>query len=244
MNSAKTTASHYGTGHIKRLRKRFNEGKVSKEELVELLLSYVIKGKDVKPQARALFRKAGGSYREIFRAVKTADIMGIGSEAKTFFAAIESFTAQHARDGYIGKKYSIKGQSDVIDYHKILCAGEKREQVHAVFLNAKNRVIESKKMCEGTVTQSALYPREIIAEAIAIGGVSIVIIHNHPSGDVKPSESDIKITRKLLFSMKEMELCLLDHIIVGSAGYFSFYEEGLIERFNAEHRRIQEAAAR
>lgn len=231
---------HYGTGHISRLKQRFLEDKTAKPELIELLLSYVIKGRDVKPQAKEIYAKSGGSFREVFSVLEKEKIDGAGPEVRTFFKIIKKYIEEYSSDKFASRNYSVHDQKDVIEYFRSACAASDRESVHVLFLDAKNRVIDNKKMGEGTLTQSVVYPREIVKEAIHKGALSVVLVHNHPSGSPSPSEADRKITKKLLFAAKELDLNLLDHMIVGREGYYSFYEQGLIERYNGEYRTLME----
>jgi DNA repair protein RadC len=131
-------------------------------------------------------------------------------------------------------RYRISAQGDAISFIRAT-APLGCEAVFAVYLDAKNRVIDYCKESEGTLTQSLLYPREIIKRALRLNALSIVICHNHPSGDPMPSENDRKITRKLLFACLHMELTLLDHVVIGKGEeYFSFYEQGFIASYNSE----------
>ncbi len=232
---------HYGLGHISRLKKRFKDGKTTKPEIIELLLSYIIKGRDVKAEAKEIYRASGGSFREAFRVIEKEHIPGVGAEVKTFFRVIKQFVDAYAEDKFSARKYSVRDQKEVAEYFRTACAADDREAVYALFLDAKNRVIDNKKLGEGTLTQSVVYPREIIKEAITKAALSVVLVHNHPSGSPSPSDADRKITKKLLFAAKEMDLNLLDHMIVGREGYFSFYENGLIERYNGEYRNLMES---
>jgi DNA repair protein RadC len=233
---------HYGTGHISRLKNRFLLNKTAKPEIIELLLSYVIRGRDVKPQAKEIYARAGGSFREVFSVLEKEAISGAGTEVKTFFRILKKYIEEYSADKFAARKYSVRDQKDVIEYFRAACALEDRESVHALFLDAKNRVIDNEKMGEGTLTQSVVYPREIVKEAIHKGALSVVLVHNHPSGSPLPSEADRKITKKLLFAAKELDLNLLDHMIVGRDGYFSFYEQGLIEKYNFEYRSLMEGS--
>lgn len=242
MNSTNTRRPHYGLGHISRLKQRFLADKTAKSEIIELLLSYVVKGRDVKPQAKEIYKKSGGSFREVFTVVEKEEISGAGPEVKTFFRIIKKYIDEYSADKFVSRRYSVTGQKDVIEYFRAACAASERETVHALFLDAKNRIIDNKKVGEGTLTQSVVYPREIIKEAISKAALSVVLIHNHPSGVPSPSEADRKITKKLLFAAKEMDLNLLDHMIVGRDGYYSFYEQGLIERYNFEYRNLMESS--
>jgi DNA repair protein RadC len=241
-NKMSMSKKHYGTGHISRLKQRFLQDKTAKPELIELLLSYVIRGRDVKPQAKEIYAKAGGSFREVFSVIEKEVIAGTGPEVKTFFKIIKKYIEEYSSDKFASRNYSVRDQKDVIEYFRSACAMEDRESVHALFLDAKNRVIENKKMGDGTLTQSVVYPREIVKEAIHKGALSVVLVHNHPSGSPTPSDADRKITKKLLFAAKEMDLNLLDHMIVARDGYFSFYEQGLIERYNCEYRTLMESS--
>jgi DNA repair protein RadC len=233
---------HYGIGHISRLKQRFLEDKIAKPELIELLLSYVIKGRDVKAEAKEIYARSGGSFREAFGAVEKQEIPGIGPEARTFFRVLKKFIDAYFEDKFSSRKYSVRDQKDVIEFFRTSCADNDREAVYALFLDAKNRVIANKKLSEGTLTQSVVYPREIIKEAITKAALSVVLVHNHPSGSPVPSDMDRKITKKLLFAAKEMDINLLDHMIVAGNGHFSFYENGLIERYNGEYRNFMESS--
>jgi len=137
---------------------------------------------------------------------------------------------------YQFRKFAIQTQADAVKYFRTIAPID-RETVYVLFLDAKNRIIDFKHMGDGTLTQALMYPREIIKHAMAVGALSTVIMHNHPSGDYAPSDNDKKITRKLFFASKEMDMTLLDHIITGSGEkYYSFYEQGLIDRYNGEYR--------
>jgi DNA repair protein RadC len=233
--------NHYGIGHISRLKRRFMDEKTIKPEIIELLLSYVIKGRGVKDLAKDIDKASSRNFREVFRAVEKERIEGAGPEVKIFFRILRKFIEEYSRDKFAKKKYSVRDQKDAVEYFRNVCAGNDRESVYALFLDAKNRIVDNKKLGDGTLTQSVVYPREIIKQALAKSALSVVLVHNHPSGSPTPSEMDRKVTRKLLFGAKEMDISLLDHIIVGTEGYYSFYENGMIERYNGEYRSLMES---
>lgn len=221
---------HYGIGHIARLKERFTDGKVTEEELIELLLSFVIKGKDVKPQAKEIFRRSNRRLGNVFDTVLKGGIDGIGGESQLFFSVVREFFNGVRESRFMEKKYTLSNQRAVVDYFINLCADRGRESVYVLYLDAKNRIMSGKKASDGTITQSLMYPRFIIEEAMKCRAASIIVVHNHPSGDPRPSESDRKITDKLNTACRAMDIHLLDHIIVGNEGkgYFSFYEEGIL----------------
>lgn len=231
---------HYGYGHISRLKKRFLENKITRCEIIELLLSYVIKGRDLKQYSKDIYKLSGGNFRKIFSVIEKNIIKGVGKESLVFFNLLREFINIYNEDEFIHRKYTLTDQKDVIEYYKSKCYEMDKESVFIIFLDAKNRIIMNKKIGEGTLTQSLVYPREIIKEAISTGALSIILIHNHPSGVPVPSENDRKITKKLYFACREMDLMILDHIIVGNEGYFSFYENGLIENFADEYKMVYE----
>jgi len=104
-----------------------------------------------------------------------------------------------------------------------------------VFLDAKNRVISTETLFEGTLTASSVYPREVLLAALNHHAAAIIFAHNHPSGDPKPSQEDIAITRRLIFALRVIDITVHEHIIVGNNCYFSFADEGYISRMNREY---------
>jgi DNA repair protein RadC len=97
-------------------------------------------------------------------------------------------------------------------------------------LNSQNEIVEFKDIAQGTVDSSYIYPREVIEGAIKCNAVSLVIVHNHPSGNPDPSESDKELTRDLVYAGSVMKISILDHIIIGDNRYFSFAAAGMIEK--------------
>jgi DNA repair protein RadC len=104
-----------------------------------------------------------------------------------------------------------------------------------VFLDAKNRVISTETLFEGTLTASSVYPREVVLEALNHHAAALIFAHNHPSGDPKPSQEDIDITRRLVFALRVVDITVHEHIVVGNNRYFSFADEGYISRMNREY---------
>jgi DNA repair protein RadC len=164
----------------------------------------------------------------------------LSEKEKGFIKTLTNFSEAYAENKFLKKRYRASSQADIISYFKLIAHEKMEESVYVIFLDAKNKIVDNIKLCDGTITQCLLYPREIVKASIERGALSIVIIHNHPSGDPTPSENDRKITRKLLFATKEIDIVMLDHIIVGAEGkgYFSFYEEGLMERYNSTYRAL------
>lgn len=104
----------------------------------------------------------------------------------------------------------------------------KKERFLVCFLNGQHKIISTEVLFEGSLTSSAVYPREVVGRVIELGAAAIVIAHNHPSGQNAPSSSDRAITQKLQTVLSAMDVDVLDHIIVGGADYFSFADHHLL----------------
>ncbi len=102
------------------------------------------------------------------------------------------------------------------------------EQFRMVYLNAKNEMLHDEIIQEGTVDQTAVYPRKIVERALAAGAVSVILVHNHPSGDPDPSAHDRRLTEALVAATKLLSIRVHDHIIIGRYGYYSFAENGVL----------------
>ena len=105
---------------------------------------------------------------------------------------------------------------------------ETREQFRVLFLDTKNQLIADEIMSQGTVDQAPVYPREIARRALELSASSLILVHNHPSGDTKPSRADIDITRELIDALMSFDISIHDHLIVGTGGVTSFKSAGLI----------------
>jgi DNA repair protein RadC len=104
----------------------------------------------------------------------------------------------------------------------------KKEVIKAVYLDSQNHIIEMQDLSQGTVDSSYIYPREVIEGAIKCHAVGMVLVHNHPSGNPSPSESDRELTRNLVNIGSMMQIRLHDHIIIGDNRFYSFAGEGQI----------------
>ena len=124
----------------------------------------------------------------------------------------------------------LSGSHDAANHLTVLLSNQQNiEQFAVIFLNAANCLITSKIMFKGSLTQSAVYPREIIKKALELDAAAIIVAHNHPSGETKPSRDDIQITNKINDACKTVDVVLHDHIIItGKNGFYSFSDEGVL----------------
>jgi DNA repair protein RadC len=121
---------------------------------------------------------------------------------------------------------SITCTSELVEFAKILQSADV-EKMLTLYMDAQNHVV-CIQMTTGTVNYAVVYPREVIRHALLTGAAAIILVHNHPSGEVKPSDADIVITRKIQEAAKLLEILVLDHIIIGENRFFSFREMGTL----------------
>jgi len=125
---------------------------------------------------------------------------------------------------------SFKNSEEVYEYYRPKFYGLKKERFLCVMLDAKNRVFKETVVSDGTLTYSPVHPREVFRSAIKEAAVSVLFIHNHPSGDPTPSKDDISITQRLVKTGEIVGINVLDHIIVGDGRYLSLMEKGYLKR--------------
>jgi DNA repair protein RadC len=129
--------------------------------------------------------------------------------------------------------YFVRSSKEAKDWIGPQVENQGRECFVVVYLNPKNEVIKHEVSSVGTADSSAVYPREILRNALLTDATALIFFHNHPSGDPEPSSCDREITKELVFASKLMGLKVLDHIIIGREGrYFSFADQGLIADYD------------
>jgi DNA repair protein RadC len=116
----------------------------------------------------------------------------------------------------------------VRDYLRIILSGKEYEVFVVIFLDAQNRVIESEELFRGTLTQTSVYPREVVKAALRHNAAAVIFSHNHPSGVAEPSHADQLLTQSLKQALALVDVKVLDHFIVAGSGVLSFAERGLL----------------
>ena len=114
------------------------------------------------------------------------------------------------------------------DYMRVLLADEPAEQVWTLFLDVKARLIATELVSLGSVREAAIYPREIVRRALELGATTLILVHNHPSGDPAPSQADVELTQRLVAAAGTLDMQVYDHIVVGRSGWTSLRSRGLI----------------
>jgi DNA repair protein RadC len=154
-------------------------------------------------------------------------INGIGeTKSITIMAALEMGRRRLNAESVL--KHTIKGSQEVAQYLNEKFKDLTYEVFAVIFLNQANKIIHFEVISKGGITGTVADPRIILKLALGFGAVSIILCHNHPSGNLNPSNADKAITKKIGDAASLMDIKLLDHIIVSDEGYFSFMEEGLL----------------
>lgn len=137
---------------------------------------------------------------------------------------------QVIREGSVASKEPLTNPTAVYDFIKAHLEDKDREYFVALFLDIKNKVIAVHHVAIGTLDTALITPRELFKAAILVNAYSVLVAHNHPSGDPAPSTNDIEVTRSLAEAGKILGIQVLDHIIIGEQGVVSFREKGLLDK--------------
>lgn len=221
---------HY-TGHRDRLRDRFIKGgpdALQDYELLELILFLAIPRRDVKPLAKHLITRFG-SLAAVFHAPieQLAAIQGLTETAAAAIKTV-SAAATHLLRADVMNRPVLTSWQRVMDYCYAAMAHATREELRLLFLNKKNELIADEVQQTGTVDHTPAYPREIMKRALELGATALILVHNHPSGDPKPSKDDIELTHQVINAARPFNITIHDHLVVARKSIFSFRNEGLI----------------
>jgi len=196
------------------------------EELLAILLRTGREGKNVLELARQVLTQYPKKRLLKLRYEDLIKIKGINSaKACTILAAIE--LVKRALEKGEETLPIIRSTKDVIA-QAVYMRDKTREHLMAIYLNARNEMIFKKPMFIGTLNANLVHPREIFQEALKQNAASVILVHNHPSGDAEPSEDDLTITKRIIEAGKTMGINVLDHVIITKNKVFSFKEKKLI----------------
>ena len=208
---------HHASGHRERLRDRFRDNGVAAlqdYELLELILFRAIARGDVKPLAKSLL-KHFGNFSAVISAPRgqLASMPGVGARVADELKLVDAATIMAARHKIIGRPL-MSDWDAVLEYCQRLLGYRQVEQFHIFFLDNKNCLIADEIQQKGTINHTTIYPREIASRALELGAVSLILTHNHPSGDPRPSAKDIKVTNQIAAVLKPLNITVHDHVIV------------------------------
>ena len=221
----------YLEGHRQRLRDRFNTsglGAFEDHEVLELLLTYAVPRKDVKPIGRALLDRFGSLSNALDAA--TADLTsveGIGENAATLLHLMPALTRRYLRDRW-GHKPQLATREDVARFAVDELATANNEVFLLIVLTHENHVLRALPLHEGTITSAPVYPRLVVEAALRHHAAKVVFAHNHPGGVAQPSDEDVEVTRTLCGVLAVLGIPVVDHVIVAGPRTFSMAAAGLL----------------
>jgi len=226
-----TDPNVYNRGHRQRLQQKFKASGIDalhEYEVLELLLTYVIRQQDVKPLAKALLKEFGsvkGILDTELAGLQT--VSGIGERSAIMLKLVKDIAALYLKQKAKEKK-QVTCTSELLDYCRTVMGGKRDEEFCVIYLDAQNQIIEFETIQRGVVNQAVVYPRQVLECALKRKASAIILAHNHPSGHVRPSDADIRLTKTIQETAKILDILVHDHIIVGENRFFSFREEGLM----------------
>lgn len=208
----------FHSGHRERLKQKLLDGKLTSYEKLELLLTYAIPRRDVRPLARLLIQKFGGVYFVLCAPYEELiTVPGIGRSAailiKLFHElSLVSYQERAESDMYLSDDKFIQ------DYCRALVSGKTVEEFHVLYLDGNSRLIKQEIHNRGTFDQADVYPREVACRALELNAVSVILVHNHPVSYNSFSYEDAEITSIIENCLNVFGITLYDHYVVASNG--------------------------
>ncbi len=226
MNKKEQTA-----GHRQRLKEKFihtgGEG-LHDYEMLELLLTYALPRRDVKPLAKELIKRFDGLAGVLDASPEELEkIKTLGRGPAVLIKLAKTLTEQYMA-AEMRSRDALSSPQAVLNFARAKLSGQPNEAFLCIYLNTKNEVLKHNIINQGTVDKAAVYPRRIIKEALDCHAAGLILVHNHPSGHCQPSPEDKALTDSIISVAKTMDIRVLDHIIVGRSGHYSFAEKNLI----------------
>ena len=208
--------------------KQFGPEALSAQELLALIIGRGVSKKSVMTIAQELLVRFG-NIKAISEATieELSQIKGIGFAKAVQIKACFELGKRQTLEPEL-KDFNIKDPEAIVKAISASIKDKAKEHFKLILLNARNKILGISTISIGSLNASIVHPREVFKDAIMHNAYSVVLAHNHPSGDPEPSEDDLKMTRKLVESGKILGIEVLDHIIITKTGFFSFKEKGLL----------------
>ena len=202
---------------------------LSDAQLLAIIIRNGKGGRSAVDLGRELLEKFG-SLTGIEQAgiAELCEVPGIGPAKSAELKAAIELGRRYQKPTLAGASFCAS--QDVADYYKPRMKDAKQEEFRCVILDTKNKIIKEVKVTTGTLTASIVHPRDTFKTAIRESAAAVIFIHNHPSGDTRPSQEDILLTKRLVQAGEVLGIQVLDHIIIGDGNHFSFRDNGMIQR--------------
>lgn len=212
---------YFHSGHRERLRQKFLEDKLADYELLELLLSFVIPRRDVRPLARGLIAKFGGIYQVLTAPIDDLmEFKGIGRNTAIFIKAIHKIMVVGYKSN-LDKVTIFHNEKILTNYCLLLMSGKTKEEIHILYMDEDKRLLADDLHSIGTVDWAAAYPREILKRALNLNAKSIVLVHNHPKPNTSFSMDDIELTERIKDLLATVNIEVHDHYVVSGGIVYS-----------------------
>lgn len=227
---ADNATSNISAGHRERLRARLGAAPATIQdyEILELLLGLALRRKDTKPLAKNLLQRFG-SLRGCFDATleELLQVQGFGASLANLWILLKEFMARYSAAPLLERK-QIANSDTITEMANARLGHLSHEESWLALLNTRNMLIGWEKISEGSIDFVHLEPRAIFQHALSRKASAMILVHNHPGGDPRPSVTDMKLTRDLWELAPQLGLRFLDHVIVAAGRSFSFEKEKLL----------------
>jgi DNA repair protein RadC len=202
-------------------------GALSDAELLAVLLRTGVRGKNAVELGRDLLQQFGSITRLLEEGPARAKLKGLGEAKRAQFAAAIELARRSTKEE-LKTGTALTSPGAVRDYLRLAIGARPHEVFVCIWLDAQHRVIKFEEPFQGTLTQTSVYPREIVKAALACNAAAVIFAHNHPSGVAQPSQADELLTRNLRDALALIEVKVLDHFIIAGNQALSFAERGLL----------------
>jgi DNA repair protein RadC len=221
---------HY-RGHRQRLRQRFVEQGLDgfqDYEALELLLQFVARQKDMKPAAKALIARFGSFKNALDASVAELEsVPDVGPAGAVLLHAVKQSASRYLQQAS-RERFAPENPQALVEYCIVRLGAEPNETFRVICLDSNFAIVREEEVAQGTVNQAAVFPRRVMEIALEARATTLVFAHNHPDGNVAPSDADKTLTRGLVLAAKTLGISVYDHLVVSRDAAFSFREHGLL----------------
>ncbi len=216
-------------GHRVRIIEKFLKSSVNFSDLdiLELILFYSIPRKNTKEIAKKILERSSNLLDLFSNSHFLKNIEGFGQKSQCFFKIIYEITLRIQKEKIKNTQY-VNCFDDIVNYLKLELSTKNSEIFFILYLNKKNEIIDTESLGEGNVDEISINPRKLLSRVIEKAATSVIIAHNHPSGDPNASKEDILLTRNLNKLLNSIDVNLLDHIIIGGSQFLSFRKNNIL----------------
>jgi DNA repair protein RadC len=220
-------------GHRQRLKERFLRSKgadMADYEALELLLTYAIPRRDVKPLSKSLIKKFGSFAGVITAPIERLyEVVGIKENSATLIKFVEFASQKLSWQNLAFEDAAFISSTDsLIEFCRCTMGYSEVEVLRLIYVDAKLKVIETEVLQKGSVSSVNINPRDIVANALKKNASGVIMVHNHPTGDPRPSNNDVEATKRVKSACDAVGIALHEHLIITPSDFYSFAEHNLI----------------